>query len=219
MLETITDQLKPITKDRLTLKEVTELLDTKNFFASSDYHIFKYIKSLPNTLPAQDARVNPNFMVDIHNSTVKDNDIFLFLGDLSESELMDKPEYQNQVKNLARSMNGIKIMVIGNNDTMPIEYYYNCGFAYVSKEPLISLKKKMVFTHEPYDIVGSKFTSEFINMHGHIHGSKKYWNMNPDRHIDVYPGLHQNKILRYSEYCANYIHGLYRGKTIYHVGL
>ena len=96
MLETITNQLKPITKDRLTLKEVTELLDTKNFFASSDYHIFKYIKSLPNTLPAQDARVNPNFMVDIHNSTVKDNDIFLFLGDLSESELMDKPEYQNQ---------------------------------------------------------------------------------------------------------------------------
>ena len=76
MLETITNQLKPITKDRLTLKEVTELLDTKNFFASSDYHIFKYIKSLPNTLPAQDARVNPNFMVDIHNSTVKDNDIF-----------------------------------------------------------------------------------------------------------------------------------------------
>lgn len=219
MFEVITNNLKEKRPDRLTLKEVTELLDTTNFYASSDYHIFKYIKSLPNTLPAQDAFKNPNFMVDIHNSTVKDDDIFLFLGDLSESELMEKPEYQNSVKKLTQTLKGIKIIVLGNNDTMPEDYYYQCGFAYVTSEPLISHRKKMIFTHIPYDIVGSKFTDDYINMHGHIHGSKKYWNMNPDRHIDVYPGMHENKILRYFDYCKNYNLGKYRGTQIYHVGL
>lgn len=218
MFESITDNLKS-QNSRLSLQEVTELLDSTNFWISSDYHLFKYIKSLPNTLPSQQAFQNPNEMAEIHNSTVSDGDVFLFLGDLSESELMDKPEYQGSVKKLAYSLNGIKIMVKGNNDTMPDDYYYDCGFVYVTSEPLISHRKKSVFTHIPYDIVNSKFTKEYINIHGHIHGSKKYWNMNPDRHIDVYPGMHMNKILKYTDYCKNYLLGKYRGTQIYHVGL
>ena len=42
----------------------------------------------------------------------------------------------------------------------------------------------LFLTHAPYPLEPDD--NETINIHGHIHGEKKYMNMNPEHHYDVY---------------------------------
>lgn len=115
------------------------------------------------------------------NSVVKENDNLVCLGDLMNKhtgttqmviDFVDKINCKN------------KFLILGNHDFLKIEDYIAMGFSYVTDHIAINIDgKKVIFTHCPIPI-----KKDTINIHGHIHGSGRYWNMNPEGHYDVFIG-------------------------------
>lgn len=90
------------------------------------------------------------------NEIVKENDTVIHLGDVSFEE--------DWIKKLG-SWNGRKILIRGNHDKMPQNFYMECGFTAVLEEMVIDIKNVvMLFSHRP------KFNHGYdINIHGHQH--------------------------------------------------
>ncbi len=210
-------QIKP-KYNTISEDEAMKLIEYNNPWFSSDYHIFKEFRydngNWANNLE-KDAKLHTNKIIKMHQKYVQPDDVFVFLGDLCESELNGRPDYQEKLINICNKLNGIKILIKGNNDMMPNEFYYKCGFVYVFDKPVYSTKYRCVFSHIPIDLDAEKLDKSFINIHGHLHGSRQYWNMDPSRHIDVYPEMNGNKPVKYSELIKNYENHLYDGITLH----
>lgn len=115
-------------------------------------------------------------------------------------------------------------MVIGNNDNYDFcNFYKQCGFTKIYKNPVLIQNpifkpfdegSKLLFSHEPIDIekeFGTEESNKILNIHGHIHGTKTYWDgINPKNHIDCYYGLYE-KPMRLSELIKFYNSGKYLG--------
>lgn len=150
---------------------------------STDYHLLKELLHGGS----EDNTERTEKIIEMHNKVVKPNDEFLFLGDISESELFDNKKYVNswifeKLKECCNRLNGRKILLIGNNDTGPDEFYKECGFKEIYHDPIIT--DKFIFSHGPINTISNK-----LNVHGHIHGNKRYWNIDFHNHIDAYYGL------------------------------
>lgn len=167
------------TKIIINPNEMIYNVDKLNPYISSDYHLFKELLKGGDT----EFEYTKNILT-MHNSVVKPNDIFLFLGDLTESEYYDNnhPKILELVKKYANLMNGKKILLLGNNDTAPDEFYKSCGFTEIHHDPIMT--KKFIFSHGPINTI-----LNHINVHGHIHGNKQYWDIDFHNHIDCYFGL------------------------------
>lgn len=163
----------------INTKSIIYNIDKKNPWVSADYHLLKDLVKGTN-----DMSFTEN-IITMHNKFVKPNDIFLFLGDISESEIFDQKNkvYVQKLIEVCKRLNGIKIMLKGNNDTGPNEIYKACGFVEVYDDPI--LLSKCVFSHGP--IVTD---NGVINVHGHIHGSKNYWDIDYHDHVDAFYGLY-----------------------------
>ena len=94
-------------------------------------------------------------------ATVTATDTVIHLGDLSFNE--------EWIERLG-SWNGKKILVRGNHDRKPYEFYMNCGFTAVVEELVIDLKNVvMLFSHRP------RFGHDYdINIHRHQHNLAVY---------------------------------------------
>lgn len=154
-------------------------IDKLNPWVSSDYHLLKEL--------IKGADSNFEFtkkIIEMHNSVVKPNDLFLFLGDLSESELFTQnmKKAQEDLIGLCRLMHGKKIMITGNNDLCPDEFLKKCGFIEIYRDPV--LLEKLCFSHGPIPCKPG-----IINIHGHIHGNKTYWINTYGDYIDAFYGL------------------------------
>lgn len=154
-------------------------IDKLNPMISADYHLLREVlKGDRNDLSRSEGIIN------LHNKYVKPNDVFLFLGDISEEEFYEagSDAIKRKLIMLCKRLNGRKIMIYGNNDTADIDFYHNqCGFVEVYKNPILT--KKHGFSHGPID------TGNVLDIHGHIHGSKQYWGIDYHNHIDVFFGL------------------------------
>lgn len=218
MFEVITESLKFVPK-RISEDTAIKLIESSNPWFSSDYHIYKEFRydngNWAESL-AKNAELHTNKIIRMHQNWVKPDDVFVLLGDLCESELNGRDDFQEKLKETVQELNGIKILLKGNNDKMPNSYYYDCGFIFVFDKPFFSQKYRVVFSHEPYDICETKLESDWLNVHGHIHGSRNYWNMNWERHIDVYPEINGFKPMKLADLRKNYSAGLYSGKTTFH---
>ena len=150
-----------------------------NPWISADYHLLKELTKGDTTCERSEE------IIKMHNKYVKPKDVFLFLGDISESEIFDQnnKKYILKLIEMCNRLNGIKIMIKGNNDTGSNEIYKKCGFVEIYDDPI--LLDKHVFSHGPIITYNN-----VINVHGHIHGSKNYWGVDPKDHIDVYYGLY-----------------------------
>lgn len=150
-----------------------------NPWISADYHLLKELTKGDTTCERSEE------IIKMHNKYVKPKDVFLFLGDLSESEIFDQnnQKYISKLIEMCNRLNGIKIMIKGNNDTGRNEIYKKCGFVEIYDDPI--LLDKHVFSHGPIITYNN-----VINVHGHIHGSKNYWGVDPKDHIDVYYGIY-----------------------------
>jgi calcineurin-like phosphoesterase family protein len=148
--------------------EINKLLSSgKTIWIGTDFHLYKF---------KDGAMVkNENFDEIIHRqtSTVKDNDVYIYLGDFADGEIHDSKLLEPAIKKLK----GIKIMVLGNNDTLSEDFYLNAGFKYVVEGFKYG---DLIFTHQP--IPHEKGT---INIHGHFHGSRKYYEISYDNHASI----------------------------------
>ena len=116
------------------------------------------------------------------NIKARPTDCLLLLGDIVDSE--DRETDINTWKYFLSKLrlNNV-ILVLGNNDILSIEDYYNLGIQYVTDR--IDMNG-YTFTHYPENV--NKGT---INFCGHLHSSTKYWNVDPSNCINV--GYKNNK--------------------------
>lgn len=169
------DNIK-IVVDNKTIGSRLEELDP---WVGTDYHLLaELIKTGGANFEHTDA------IVAMHNKHVRGEQYFLFLGDLSESEIFDQNhmEAARTLIQYVKALNGRKIIIKGNNDTCSNEFLKKCGFLEVYDNPI--LLEHVLISHGPV-----KTAPGIINLHGHIHGSKNYWNIDYRDHIDAWHGL------------------------------
>ena len=93
------------------------------------------------------------------NRVAKNRDAVYLLGDFSLSRDMD------YLKKICSQLNGHKYLIMGNHDLMKVRDYYEIGFEYVSKFPII-FKKFYILSHEPVFVNANM---PYFNIHGHMH--------------------------------------------------
>jgi calcineurin-like phosphoesterase family protein len=167
------------THSSLNPKSIMSRVEKINPWISADYHLLRDLTKGDTTCSKSEE------IIKMHNKYVKPKDVFLFLGDISESEIFDQKnkKYLDKLIEMCNRLNGIKIMIKGNNDTGRNDFYKKCGFVEIYDDPIIL--EKHIFSHGPIITYNN-----IINVHGHIHGSKNYWGVDPKDHIDVYYGVH-----------------------------
>lgn len=198
-IQTIIEKIEPVGMQRTYKDCLISNIESKDPWVCADYHLLKELKhGTSDTSRTED-------IIKMHNSLIKPNDIVLFEGDITESEYFDQNNIKiiKQVGSLVKKLNGHKIMIIGNNDTGTKDIYLKMGFEEVYNRPILG--KKILFSHEPQ--IMDKYPG-ILNVHGHIHGSKKYWNMDAKHHIDCYYGLY-GKPMKLSELINYYNSGKY----------
>lgn len=147
-------------------------------YIGSDWHFSRYKKSI-GKLTANEDKVNE--ILKKYKKTVKKDDVFIFLGDLTAVR-DDNPDFVKKAINEIKRLPGTKIMIRGNNDIEPDEYYRSIGFILVEHKLEIG---NFIFTHEPCEL-----TNYQINIHGHIHGADNYWDVDGKNHVDGFTGLY-----------------------------
>lgn len=111
------------------------------------------------------------------NSRVKDDDVVWFLGDFAFKDTKKAQE-------IGRRLKGHKRMIMGNHDREKPEFYYTCGFEYVSPLPVV-LKRKFILSHAPIfvdyiedengDTVRVDLPlGKFFNIYGHVHSHEGF---------------------------------------------
>lgn len=112
------------------------------------------------------------------NSQVKDDDIVWFLGDFAFKDTKRAQEIGYRLK-------GHKRIVMGNHDREKPEFYYTCGFEFVSPFPVV-LKRHFLLSHAPMfieyeeDEDSGKTKSvridlgDMFNIYGHVHSHQDF---------------------------------------------
>ena len=120
----------------------------------TDFHLFKYDSH------EQTEYRNRYFNVIMRNlrNTLTPDDLFLFLGDLTDGSIKDK-----NINGLFADIPGYKVMLKGNNDNMEESAYRSAGFDKIVYHAVVV--GNVLFTHHPV-----KVKSPIYNIHGHNHG-------------------------------------------------
>lgn len=152
-----------------------------NIYLGADWHFSKWDKE-KQILKHNDKR-NRDILIK-YKSMIKPNDIFIFLGDLSEIREDNTDEVKKCIEQL-KYLNGTKIFIRGNNDIMPDNYYTDeLGFAFCFDGFKLG---DFIFTHKPI-----KIKEKEINIHGHLHSATTYWECEPKNHVDAFTRSFKN---------------------------
>lgn len=130
----------------------------------TDCHFIRYNK---DTGEISD-NPNKNKVIDVAKKTIKHDDLLIYLGDLIDGEVEKKEE----LSHIINSIPGMKVLVRGNNDLFPDEWYLKHGFAFVTPK---FIWDDILFAHRPQD------NQNKLNIHGHVHCQEgkitfKYYN-------------------------------------------
>jgi len=144
-----------------------------------------------------------NILVSEINAKVPIDGLLMILGDLGSKGDANQKEY---LASFIRRLNvSKKILILGNHDNLSLKDYYDMGFTFVSDR---LENEDYIFSHCPED------PKDKINIHGHIHNDKEYWNIPAEGHINAYIGGHDNKVYTLKEYLKFYKQGKYKGKSV-----
>lgn len=144
---------------------------------------------------------------------VSKDSAFIFLGDITESEFDSDSPYIDKVKEVFREIlnaddhSAPRILVRGNNDVLDKEVYKEFGFDYVV--PKINLGN-ILFSHKPLNV-----DSDHLNIHGHLHEHKTYFDISPKNHINVYYET-ENGPQTVAEFIARFNSGKYDDCVLAH---
>ena len=115
------------------------------------------------------------------NSKVSPEDHLLIIGDLDGKKGTSNIPLLKSVLSKFRTKN--IYLILGNNDQYSIDDYIRIGFKSVTDRAILkdSGMSNILFTHCP-EVV----SNDDINIHGHMHGSKIYWNVDWHNHYDIW---------------------------------
>ena len=97
-------------------------------------------------------------MIQYHNEIVKPTDKVYMLGDIA---------FNTRGLMQIKRMNGVKILVKGNHDTLPLVRYIEAGFKDIRG---VDCRNGLVFTHIP--IHPNELGRFGCNVHGHLHAGQ-----------------------------------------------
>lgn len=135
------------------------------YFAISDTHfghtnVIKYCNR-----PFKDAEEMDKILIKNWNETVSNKDVVIHLGDFAFCS-------KERAKEICSQLNGKKILIKGNHDNWPDEFYREIGFEYVSKYPIL-YKDWYLCSHEPLQMFQNV---PYKNCYGHVHNDPVYQN-------------------------------------------
>lgn len=194
------------------VEEILKVCEATDCFVSADYHLCKYLRYDKTEEKYQQYLDDTNKCIELHNKIVGKDDLILFLGDLGESEFgndMNSNSILEEFKNTVKKLNGNIILLCGNNDTQSDSFYKSCGIKNIIRRDIL-YGNNICYSHFPCNTKGNNM----LNIHGHIHGSHKYWSVNSDNHIDAYWKL-WNGPKRISELINLYKNGEYIGEVMH----
>ncbi len=113
--------------------------------------------------PFPDVQTMDKEIVKRCNAVVGKNDRLFILGDFSFYG-------KEKTTALCQSLNGTKILVMGNHDEKSPSYYRECGFEEVYDFPII-LDSFWILSHKPLYI---NINMPYANIFGHVHGNPIY---------------------------------------------
>lgn len=103
-------------------------------------------------------------LVNNWNKKVRQEDVVYVLGDFALSD-------KEGISQIGRQLNGKKTLIMGNHDRKNPQVYYDAGFRFVSKYPVL-LEEKFLLSHHPmFEVIKG---SELINIYGHVHNNEDY---------------------------------------------
>ena len=121
-----------------------------------------------------------DMILDSINRTVGKDDKLLILGDLDGKRGTGGYDLCKGVIKKIKCKN--LYFVVGNNDPFTIKELKKMGFDAVGDSAYFNYAhKRVILTHCPVPVSG-----DTVNIHGHIHGSKTYWNMDWRNHYDIW---------------------------------
>lgn len=139
----------------------------RNTFFTSDWHLGHENSIQFDERPFRDLDHMHTVLVNNYNSTVGNNDICYFLGDIG----LTKGEVIEEV--FSRLNNSTKILIRGNHDKKGRQFYYKIGFDLVINMASMPVGKELVtMTHCPLrgvwreDVKGMRGAKEGENWHG-----------------------------------------------------
>lgn len=134
----------------------------KTFFIA-DTHFGHSNIILYENRPFRDTEEMNKTIIENWNKTVDKQDTIFILGDFSLYK-------EAKTKEIVNSLNGNKLLVLGNHDNPNIKYYLNLGFDHVYDYPII-YDKFYILSHEPLYINSNM---PYTNIFGHVHSNKEY---------------------------------------------
>lgn len=114
------------------------------------------------------------------NETVSNKDVVIHLGDFAFCS-------KERAREICSELNGRKILIKGNHDNWPDEFYKEIGFDYVSKYPIIwggtpDNNGFYIMSHAP--LILSE-TTPYFNFYGHVHNDPKFSDTPTSRCVSV----------------------------------
>lgn len=193
-------KLQPNEAEDLSKKELILPYINDNLWITSDLHL-----NHKNRNSADFVRQISNEI----NSKVPIQGAILFCGDMGKK---DDPNQKAFIKSFLDEINcSIKILILGNHDILSISDWYDIGFTFVTDVLKVKVGNEVLkFSHYPLPVNDCD-----LNIHGHIHEEKEYWNLPWQKHINVYIHNHDDKVYQLRDYKKFYTEGKYKGKTVF----
>lgn len=163
------------------LNELASIPDNK-IVVGTDFHFVGYDDNHKNIILKPASYINR--IIKKQNELTGNDGVFIFLGDLLYKGFHNEYEIPSETKDQAikyiKKFKGkYKILIRGNHDNLPDEFYLDTlGFTHICSSLTYG---NIVFSHQP-EVVNNPM----INIHGHIHGARKYVEPKPKNHVDVY---------------------------------
>jgi len=115
--------------------------------------------------PFQSVEDMDNKLISNWNKTVSKKDKIIVNGDVSFYEKVKTAE-------IIKSLNGYKILVMGNHDDgRTIKFWYDAGFSFVSKYPIV-YDNFLFISHEPPSYI--PIGTPYFYFYAHVHSSEMY---------------------------------------------
>lgn len=166
-------------KTRTTSTTASELINEtlKNgnqIWLTTDWHLIVFNKETG----AIEKRSNYDEIINVY-SQIPEGDLIINLGDLIDSEVED-PFYLEMIKKDLSKIKASMILIRGNNDVLPNEFYTDTLGIDVFVDGNSFQYEDILFSHacEENDVR--------INVHGHSHFSCRYYLVKPTNQVDIF---------------------------------
>lgn len=154
---------------------INETINRGNqIWLTTDWHLITFNKENGSI----SKRSNYNQIINTY-SQIPENDLIINLGDLIDSEVED-PYHLNMLRKDLAKIKASMILIRGNNDVLPKEFYTDTLGIDVFIDGNSFLYKDLLFSH------ACEENNVRINVHGHSHFSCRYYLISPTNQVDIF---------------------------------